>query len=131
VTITAQGLLQAAGIWVLSLVLSLVLAGWIVVSLPPTYFKAERGPLLPGWPAPLRWLAVIVKNLVGLALIALGLVLSIPAVPGQGVLTMLIGLMLMDFPGKHRLERRLLARPGVVGGVNRLRAYFGRPPLVM
>ena len=64
-----------------------------------------------------------------IALIALGAVLSLPGVPGQGVLTILIGLILVDFPGKHRLMRRLLTRPGVIETLNRVRAYFGRPPL--
>jgi hypothetical protein len=49
--------------------------------------------------------------------------------PGQGVLTILAGLLLMDVPGKRRIERRLLARPGVLSRVNWLRARFGRPPL--
>ena len=47
-----------------------------------------------------------------------------------GVLTMLIGLMLVDFPGKRRLEQRLVARPGVLETMNRVRAWLGRPPLV-
>jgi hypothetical protein len=131
VRFTRQDLLLAAAIGVLSTVLSLVTVGFILVSLSPTHFKETRGPLLPGWPAPLRWLAVALKNVAGLLLIALGLALSVPGVPGQGLLTMLIGLILVDFPGKHRLERWLLARPGVLGGLNRLRAYFGRPPIVL
>ena len=49
--------------------------------------------------------------------------------PGQGVLTIVIGLLLMEFPGKTRLERWLVGRPSVLEFVNRMRTRRGRPPL--
>ena len=73
----------------------------------------------------------VLRNALGLVLVILGLLLSLPGVPGQGVLTMLIGLMLMDFPGKRRLELKLVARPGVLEAMNRMRAWLRRPPLVL
>ncbi len=65
----------------------------------------------------------------GLVLVALGVLLSVPGVPGQGLLTILIGFILLDFPGKRALERRLVTRPAVIGAIDRLRARFGRPPM--
>jgi hypothetical protein len=62
-------------------------------------------------------------------LIALGIVLSLPGVPGQGLLTVLLGVMLVDFPGKDRLEQKLLSRPGIINTINRLRGRFGKPAL--
>ena len=59
----------------------------------------------------------------------LGIVLSIPGVPGQGLLTILLGIMLLDFPGKSTLERKLLGRPEIVKAINRLRARFDKPSL--
>jgi hypothetical protein len=61
----------------------------------------------------------------------LGLLLSLPGIPGQGLLTVLIGLMLVDFPGKLRLERWLIGLPRVLQTVNRLRQRYGRPPLIL
>ena len=72
---------------------------------------------------------VIGKNLLGFLLVALGIVLSIPGVPGQGLLTILLGVMLLDFPGKLTLERKLLSRPEVVRTINKLRGRFEKPPL--
>ncbi len=72
----------------------------------------------------------LAKNALGLVLVVVGLLLSLPGVPGQGVLTMLIGLMLLDFPGKRALERKLVARPRVLESMNRMRAWLGKPPLV-
>jgi len=121
-------LIWAAGIFLLTFVLSLVAFGALIIALPPRYFVEEscfwtgRHPLI-------RWLWVIGKNLLGLILIALGVVLSLPGIPGQGVLTILIGLMLVDIPGKYRLKRAVANRKSLLRNMNRLRAYFGRPPL--
>jgi hypothetical protein len=69
-------------------------------------------------------------NLLGGALVILGIALSVPGVPGQGVLlTILAGLILMDFPGKRRLLLAVLRRGPVRAVVVRLRARSGRPPL--
>jgi hypothetical protein len=68
--------------------------------------------------------------LLGLALIALGLVLSIPGVPGQGVITILAGVLLVEFPGRHRAAGALARLPGVLPAMNRLRERLGRPPLL-
>jgi hypothetical protein len=51
--------------------------------------------------------------------------------PGQGILTILIGLMLIDFPGKRRLERRLVQQPSVWRAINWMRAKAHQPPLEM
>ena len=74
---------------------------------------------------------VIGKNILGLLLVALGVVLSLPGVPGQGLLTILLGIMLLDFPGRDRLEQKLLSKPSIVSTINRLRGRFGKPPLVL
>ena len=60
-----------------------------------------------------------------------GIVLSIPGVPGQGLLTILLGVMLLDFPGKRRLELKIVSRPSVLKTVNSLRSKFGKPKLVL
>jgi hypothetical protein len=41
----------------------------------------------------------------------------------------LIGLVLVDFPGKRRLVRMLARRPWIQRNINRLRAQFRRPPM--
>ncbi len=73
---------------------------------------------------------VVLKNLLGLLLVAVGLVLSLPGIPGQGLLTVFAGILLLDVPGKRRLELAILRRPSIRRGVDRLRARFKRPPLL-
>jgi hypothetical protein len=53
------------------------------------------------------------------------------AIPGQGMLTILIGIILIDLPGKYLFERWFIGRPLVLQSVNRLRRHAGRDPLVL
>jgi hypothetical protein len=38
--------------------------------------------------------------------------------------------LLVDFPGKRSMELRLLREPHVLASVNRMRARFGKPPIL-
>jgi hypothetical protein len=115
-----------------TLAVSLAAVAFLLVKMPPDYLQSPEGtPFWPGRPAWVRIAAKVGKNLLGVMLVTLGVVLSLPGVPGQGLLTILIGVMLVDLPGKRRFERRLLGRPRVLATVNRLRARFRRPPIVL
>ena len=102
----------------------------VVIRLPADRFiepcdrrrAARRNPMV-------RIVLFVVKNLAGWLLIAVGLFLSIPGVPGQGLLTILMGVLFIDFPAKYRVERWLVSRRGVLPLLTRLRTRFGRPPL--
>lgn len=128
-TTLTERLLWGAGLFAASSLLSLAAVTAVLVALPVDYFRGGAAPA--DWPRSslLRWAWRIGKNILGLALVVLGLLLSVPGVPGQGLLTMLIGLILLDFPGKRSVERRLVARPAVLGAINRVRARFHRPPM--
>jgi hypothetical protein len=124
--------LAAAGLafTVTTAVLSLLAVGFFLARLPADYFvnPATRQRVEGRHPV-LHVLVVVGRNLLGYFLIALGIVMSLPGVPGQGLLTVLIGVMLIDFPGKLRLEKWLIGRRGVLAGVNKVRAKLGKPPL--
>ena len=118
-----EHLALAALVWVLLTAGSLAIVLRIVLALPEDYFEAEPSPRTP-------WTAVrTARNATGIVLIVVGAVLSIPGVPGQGVLTILVGLLLVDFPRRRPLERALARRPSVMPALNRLRVRFGRAPL--
>ena len=119
------------GVFAGTTVLSLAVVAVVLVRLPATYFQDESVPLMATRHPVVRWCALILKNILGFFLVALGLLLSLPGVPGQGLLTALIGVMLLDFPGKRRLERRLVSRPRLLAAINALRARFGKTALVM
>ena len=77
----------------------------------------------------IRWTALIVKNVIGFLLIIAGIIMIFT--PGPGVPTILLGLIMMDIPGKRPLEARLINRPMVLTAVNDLRAKYNKPPLIM
>ena len=120
-------LLLALGVWLAATVVTLAAAAVVVVRLPPAYFAEDdrAHAVRAHW----RSARGIARNLVGLILIVLGLLMSIPGIPGQGLLTVLIGLVLVDFPGRRRVEKALARRPTVLSTMNRIRAWFGHPPL--
>jgi archaellum biogenesis protein FlaJ (TadC family) len=119
----------ALGLFVLTVLGSLGFVVVALVRLPADYFRDEYVSPLARERRIVRWAGLIVQNAVGAVLVLLGLLLSVPGIPGQGVLTILIGVMLLSFPGKRRLERRLVSRPRVLAAINGVRARFGKPPL--
>lgn len=104
----------------------------VVVWLPADHFSRPpgEGTLARRHPV-LRWTLVVLKNLLGAVILPLGVVMALPLVPGPGLVFILVGLSLLDFPGKRSLERRLLATPTVYRFLNRVRHRFSRPPLVI
>ena len=109
---------------------SVALAAFIVVGWPVDQFKGPSPP--PFWERRhpvIRALGLGGKNIAGVLVMLLGFIMALPGVPGQGLLLMLIGLTLVNFPGKRRIERKLIRRPAVFRAVNALRARFGHPTL--
>jgi MFS family permease len=109
-----------AGVSVASLVLAFLLLPRIVAKLPADHFKDKKRKKREGG---LGWR--IGKNLLGVVFLALGVLLLF--LPGQGLLTLLVGVMLVDFPGKHALERWIVMRPGIRKFLNRMRTKRGQP----
>ncbi len=123
---------MGAGLFLLSFVLSFAAIVVVMVKIPANYFSSHYNQdFLPNTHWTVKWGAVILKNLLGVFLIALGVVLSLPGVPGQGLLTILLGLIMLDIPGKRPLEARIIQRPTIQNAINNLRARFKKPPLIL
>lgn len=128
--LTWRNILVGALIFLASFLLNLAIVSVVLVKMPADHFSRGRKTKFWAGPHPaLNAAKVIGKNILGVLLIALGVVLSLPGVPGQGLLTILLGVMLVDFPGRDRLEQKLLSRPSIVNTINRLRGRFGKRPL--
>ena len=76
-----------------------------------------------------RATARVVKNVLGGALLVAGIAMMV--LPGQGVITVLVALSLLEFPGKRALELRLISQPQVNRVINWIRAKSGRLPLLI
>lgn len=105
---------------VLAVLASVLLVPRYLASLPPDYLhgKSRDSASLP---------FKIVRNAFGIVLVLLGIAMLL--LPGQGLITLLVGLLLIDFPGKQKVIRRLLGRPKILNLVNKLRARHQVPPL--
>jgi len=123
-----EPLLWASALSLVMLVASLVGIPWVITRLPHDYFSREdrvAWNALPRHPA-LRLLTASLKNLLGLVLVILGLVMLVT--PGQGLLTLFVGLLLMNFPGKYHLERWLILHRSICRSLNWLRRRLGKLP---
>jgi len=109
------GLLVSVGLSVVLLIAGILIVPGVVARLPRDFFsRKDRKPSL--------WL-----NIAGWLLIAAGAAMMV--LPGPGAVVLLAGIVLADFPGKRRFLRWLLSRGTIFGGMNRMRAKRGKPPL--
>ena len=117
-------------IFVVSFVLfigALLLLPVVASKIPSDYFSSEsRTPYAPE-NIFLYLLYKIVKNILGVLLIFLGIVLLFT--PGQELLSILLGTILLDFPGKFRFQRFLIRKKPIIEGLNWLRRLAGVGPL--
>lgn len=108
---------------------TLIVIPILVVRIPEDYFKLEkqdpdryhgRHPVTP-------LIGLVVKNVIGIIFVLAGLAMLL--LPGQGLVTILIGITLMNFPGKYALERRIVQQSTVLRAINWMRAKLNRPAL--
>jgi uncharacterized membrane protein SpoIIM required for sporulation len=110
------------------LVISAIAIPYLIVRLPADFYVENDHPrhLFQDRPL-LRILFLTVKNAIGAVLAVAGILMLV--LPGQGILTILAALALLNFPGKRKMEMRILHRPAILKSVNWLRKRAGREPL--
>lgn len=129
------GLGSSAAWWILiasavMLFAALIAVPLLVVRIPTDYFAyprrsdAERIRKRPWF----RLVWLIAKNVLGSAFFLLGSLMVV--LPGQGLLTLVIAITLLDFPGKLRLQRWVVTRRGVIDSINWIRRKAGKAPLI-
>lgn len=110
---------------------TLLIVPLLVCRIPVDYFShTRREPTAWAGHQPIvRMALLLVRNLLGYVVILMGIAMLV--LPGQGLLTIIIGLMLINFPGKYRLERWLMSRPPILRSANWLRKKAGYEPLIV
>lgn len=119
-------LISASAASVLMLAISAIGLPWFLARLPSDYFARVSHPdsrLIHQRAHPVRRLA---KNVLGAVLGLAGVAMLF--LPGQGLLTLVVALTLLEFPGKARLQRRLLDNDAVFGALNWIRRRAAKPP---
>ena len=113
------------------LIISVFMMVLIISFLPEDYFKSENRNLISRvqnsrYPL-LKLLVLITKNFFGILLLLSGILMLV--LPGQGILTIITGLVFMDYPGKYKFERKLLRQKGVINSINWIRSRLSKPSL--
>ena len=113
------------------LIISVFMMVLIISFLPEDYFKSENRNLISSvqnsrYPL-LKLLVLITKNFFGILLLLSGVLMLV--LPGQGILTIITGLVFIDYPGKYKFERKLLRQKGVINSINWIRSRLSKPSL--
>jgi ABC-type amino acid transport system permease subunit len=125
-----SGILWLAGISsIIVFLATLIGVPLLIIKLPENYLLDQRAHSLRRYVVgtPLDIPYRIGKNLLGGVLVVCGLAMLV--LPGQGLLTILAGLLLLTFPGKKRAIQAILQRKGVVRAANWIRCKANQPPL--
>ena len=115
---------------VVILVISALSIGYFIKKIPHDYFLDDkRGITECKNKNPVFWIITFaLKNIIGYCLIMGGILMLV--LPGQGLLTILVGLMLSDYPGKFKLEKRIIKTNLVLKTINWYRTKSNIPPLI-
>ena len=128
--VSAETLVALTILSIVFFVGSLIAIPFILVRLPTDFFDIRvPRPWMEDHHPMLRVLGHLVKNVVGAIFLFVGFLMLF--LPGQGILTMLIGISMLDFPGKRKLEAKLIGQPAVLNTINGMREKFGKPPLII
>ena len=116
-------------IGIIGLIGSMLVIPWILIQIPPDYFLGEKRKKCPWGNCPpfIRSIILIIKNILGIALVLSGIIMLF--IPGQGLLTILVGMILMDFPYKYKILRWLIQHPKILSPINKLRTKAKKSPL--
>ncbi|MEO1943619.1 MAG: PGPGW domain-containing protein [Candidatus Thioglobus sp.] len=104
-------------------VISLILTPFLLGLIPSDYFiDQNRHKLRIENTAHL--IVIIIRTLLGSILLLAGIIMLVT--PGQGIMSIILGLFLMEFPGKRLLEDKLINHDPTFKALNWLRSKTGK-----
>ena len=106
---------------------SLLSIKWLVSLIPEDYFINKKDSKIKTSNIIIWYIVLIFKNLIGYSLILGGIMMLV--LPGQGLFTIIIGLMMSNYPGKYSLEKKFIAIPTILKSINWLRRKSNKPPI--
>ncbi len=107
--------------------ISLLSLKWLVSLIPEDYFINKKDSKIKTNNILIWYIVLILKNLIGYSLILGGIMMLV--LPGQGLFTIIIGLMMSNYPGKYSIEKKLIAIPTILKSINWLRNKSNKPPI--
>lgn len=113
------------------IITSIIGLRYFIIRMPPDFFVKPHGLKINHHHSIISAILYIFRNILGVIFVIVGLVLSIPGVAGQGFLTILVGLLLLDFPGKRKLTLKIARKPVIRNVINNIRIKAGKSPLIL
>ncbi len=117
-------MLAVGGFSIAAFFLTLAVVPVLLIRMPHDYFVRDRSLRKISRHPILRYGFRLLHNVLGILLLPAGIAMLV--LPGQGLLTILISLTLINFPGKRNIEIAILGKRRVYRAVNSLRQYYGR-----
>ena len=114
---------------IVTFLVSLIIIPALIIRIPADYFCHDKRHDINNQHPLIKLFISIAKNMLGGILIIAGIIMLF--MPGQGLITLLIGIMIMNYPGKYTLERWLIVKFHGINAINWYRARHGKPPLQM
>lgn len=111
---------------IMTFLLSIILIPWYVAKLPRGFFLKIQTHHRHSGEKPLHIVLVLLRNIAGIILVSAGIAMLF--LPGQGIITILIGVLCMSFPGKRNLLLYLLSMKTIKKSLNWTRNKLNRPP---
>ncbi len=112
---------------IITFLVSLFIIPALIIRIPADYFCHNKRHAINNQHPLIKLLITIAKNILGGILVIAGIIMLF--VPGQGLITLLIGMMIMNYPGKYTLERWLIIKFHGINAINWYRARHNQPPL--
>jgi len=108
---------------------SLIVIPWILIQIPSDYFSHEKRQKHQwgSYPPIIRLVLLLIKNIIGIIFIISGIIMLF--IPGQGIITIIIGIILTDFPDKYKIERWIINHTAILKYINKLRAKAKQSPI--
>lgn len=113
---------------ILTFVLSLLLLPYLVRKIPSDYFLQLSSKPAKATEYDIKYLFLfLIRNIFGCFLLLSGVLMLF--LPGQGLITIFIALLLIDFPFKRQLISRLISHRKIRTSINWARKKTNKPPL--
>ena len=107
---------------------SLIIIPRLIINLPPDFFLKRKTSVSVKQIVVFRVTFFLLKNFLGFLLFLCGILMLF--IPGQGLLTMFLGLVLLDFPGKYKLQLYCLKVRPVRRSLNWIRRKYEKEAFI-
>lgn len=107
---------------------SLIIIPRLIINLPPDFFLKRKKSVSVKQIVVFRVTFFLLKNFLGFLLFLCGILMLF--IPGQGLLTMFLGLVLLDFPGKYKLQLYCLKVRPVRRSLNWIRRKYEKEAFI-